>query len=505
MALNSRVFIALFHIFIWSFLDTLQISNGTQTDIYCLKSIKGSLEDPYNYLNSSWDFNNKTEGFICQFPKGIENCSSLTGLDLSSNKLSGPLPSDISVKAQSLTLANASYYIRQAYANNKGLCGGPLEPCQTQERRRQFEFSFKSGFLVGYVFTVVLVIPIFMSHYVACMNGKQRGKKMALSKGSSTKKENFEADQLNHLPTKGLLQEESKKISQLEGMVTRMNFTELCEATSNFSKGNAIGLGKIGMMYKAVLPNGSQLAVKRLHGCQSFDKQFIPELLALGSSRDMILEWPLRIKIAIGIARGLAWLHNKCDFRVVHLNLSSKSILLDKNFEPKISNFGGAKVSSSEGVMFMESNDINSSNSSFVDSGIWELVSIGVSVDWVTHLLTSSSYLNNIIDKSLTGQGFDGEIYQLLKIACTCLNTFPGQRPTMLELYNTISILGERYGVTNDSEILRQYEIATANSSNEIVEMRYGVRNNPEILRESEIATASTSNEIVEVESTWTN
>ncbi|GMY33035.1 probably inactive leucine-rich repeat receptor-like protein kinase At5g48380, partial [Fagus crenata] len=364
-------------------------------------------------------------------------------------------------------------------------------------------------------------------------------------------------------------------IFQLEGMVTRMNFTELCEATSNFSKGNAIGLGKIGMMYKAVLPNGSQLAVKRLHGCQSFDKQFISELLALGrlrhnnlvpilgfckerkekllvykyisngnlydwlhagSSRDMILEWPLRIKIAIGIARGLAWLHNKCDFRVVHLNLSSKSILLDKNFEPKISNFGGAKVSNSEGVMFTESNDINSSNSSFVDSGIWELgfvkkdiYDFGILlleliirkepsqinnysnsfnwslVDWVTHLLTSSSYLNNIIDKSLTSQGFDGEIYQLLKIACTCLNTFPGQRPTMLELYNTISILGERYGVTNDSEILRQYEIATANSSNEIVEVRYGVRNNPEILRDSEIATASTSNEIVEVESTWTN
>jgi hypothetical protein len=105
-------------------------------------------------------------------------------------------------------------YSSDSYANNKGLCGGPLEPCETQKRRRKFEFSFKSGFLVGYVFSVVLVIPIFMSHYVACMNGKQRvkSKKMVLSKGSRTKKENFEADQLNHLPTKELLQEESKKV-----------------------------------------------------------------------------------------------------------------------------------------------------------------------------------------------------------------------------------------------------------------------------------------------------
>ena len=200
--------------------------------------------------------------------------------------------------------------------------------------------------------------------------------------------------------------------SQLEGKVTRVNFTELSEASNNFSPDNAIGLGKIGVMYKAMLPNGSLLAVKRLHDCQSFEKQFISELLALGRLRhnnivpllgfcrerkekllvyqyisngnlydwlqaregnDKILEWPLRIKIAIGIARGLVWLHHKGNFRVVHLNLSSSCILLDKKFEPKISNFGGAKISTFEGATFMDSNEIDSSSSSFVDNGVWEL------------------------------------------------------------------------------------------------------------------------------------
>ena len=329
--------------------------------------------------------------------------------------------------------------------------------------------------------------------------------------------------------------------SQLEGKVTRVNFTELNEASNNFSPDNAIGLGKIGVMYKAMLPNGSLLAVKRLYDCQSFEKQFISELLALGRLRhnkivpllgfyrerkekllvyqyisngnlydwlqaregnDKILEWPLRIKIAIGIARGLVWLHHKGNFRVVHLNLSSNCILLDKNFEPKISNFGGAKISTFEGAIFIDSNEIDSSNSSFVDNGIWELGFVkndvydfgvlllelitgkelnqidnylnslcGSLVDWITHLLTSSSDIYSVIDKPLIGRVFDGEIFQFLRIACTCFKPFPTQRPTMLELYNTISLLGERYGITNDLEIFSQSEIAAAGASNEIVEV----------------------------------
>ena len=58
-----------------------------------------------------------------------------------------------------------------------------------------------------------------------------------------------------------------------------------------------------------------------------------------------------------------------------------------------------------------------------------------------------------------------------LELHVHALTTFPSQRPTMLELYNTISTFGERYGITNDSEILMQSEITIASSSNEIVEV----------------------------------
>ena len=75
----------------------------------------------------------------------------------------------------------------------------------------------------------------------------------------------------------------------------------------------------------------------------------------------------------------------------------------------------------------------------------------------------------------------------------------------MPELYNTISTFGEKDGITNDSEILMQPEIAIASSSIDINAVstfgeRYGIKNDSEILMQSEIAIASSSNAIVELE-----
>ena len=61
--------------------------------------------------------------------------------------------------------------------------------------------------------------------------------------------------------------------------------------------------------------------------------------------------------------------------------------------------------------------------------------------------------------------------FNFLELHVPVFSPFPGQRPTMLELYNTISSLGERYGVINDTEMLRQSEIATPSISNDIVEV----------------------------------
>lgn len=106
---------------------------GTVTDIQCLKRLKASV-DPNNKLH--WTFDDNKEGSICtfngvecwhpnenrilslrlssmdlkgQFPDGLENCSSMTSLDLSSNSFSGPIPVDISKRLPYITNLDLSY------------------------------------------------------------------------------------------------------------------------------------------------------------------------------------------------------------------------------------------------------------------------------------------------------------------------------------------------------------------------------------------------------------
>ncbi|KAF9602199.1 hypothetical protein IFM89_025544 [Coptis chinensis] len=222
MNLFNGIVALLFHVLFCCFLS-FRVCHGGATDIYCLKTLKDSLQDPLSYLNSSWQFNNQTEGFICKFtgidcwhddenrvlnirladmglkgdfPKGLENCTSLSGLDLSRNQLSGPIPSNIgqlvhfltSVDLSSnsfygeipLSLSNCSFlnvlkldnnrltgqippllrnldrlkkftvnnnllsgqipsfnttFPRENYANNRGLCGAPFEACTGHYRK----------------------------------------------------------------------------------------------------------------------------------------------------------------------------------------------------------------------------------------------------------------------------------------------------------------------------------------------------------------------------------
>ena len=64
----------------------------------------------------------------------------------------------------------------------------------------------------------------------------------------------------------------------------------------------------------------------------------------LSGHKAILLEWPIRYNIAIGMAKGLAYLHSRGPARLAHGDLKASNILLDRNFEPKIADFGLARM-----------------------------------------------------------------------------------------------------------------------------------------------------------------
>ncbi|GFQ08004.1 probable LRR receptor-like serine/threonine-protein kinase at1g53430, partial [Phtheirospermum japonicum] len=163
------------------------------------------------------------------------------------------------------------------------------------------------------------------------------------------------------------------------------NFTysELRVATNNFNRTNKIGRGGFGTVYKGILKNGTEVAVKTLSvGSKQGAHEFLTEIdtisnvkhpnlvellgccvhganqilvyeylenssidrALLGSKRSINLDWKKRSAICIGTARGLAYLHEELMPRIVHRDIKASNILLDVDFQPKIGDFGLAKL-----------------------------------------------------------------------------------------------------------------------------------------------------------------
>ncbi|CAL4958017.1 unnamed protein product [Urochloa decumbens] len=160
----------------------------------------------------------------------------------------------------------------------------------------------------------------------------------------------------------------------------RYKYSEVIKITSSLN--NKLGEGGYGVVYKGRLHDGRLVAVKFLHDCKGNGEEFVNEVMSIGrtshvnivslygfclerSKRVLIYEympngsldryiysdnpkemlgWQKLYLIAIGIARGLEYLHHSCNTRIVHFDIKPQNILLDQGFCPKVADFGLAKL-----------------------------------------------------------------------------------------------------------------------------------------------------------------
>ncbi|XP_062223888.1 putative receptor protein kinase ZmPK1 isoform X2 [Phragmites australis] len=160
----------------------------------------------------------------------------------------------------------------------------------------------------------------------------------------------------------------------------RYSYRELVKATSNLKV--ELGRGGSGTVYKGVLEDDRPVAVKKLENIKQGKEEFQAELSIIGKINHMnlvriwgfcsegshrllvseyvengslanilfneknniVLDWKGRFNIALGVAKGLAYLHHECLEWVIHCDVKPENILLDQNFEPKITDFGLAKL-----------------------------------------------------------------------------------------------------------------------------------------------------------------
>ncbi|KAB2075616.1 hypothetical protein ES319_A07G234900v1 [Gossypium barbadense] len=521
------------------FFPGLVLSAISEDDMKCLEGVKNSLKDPDGKL-SSWTFNNNSIGFICKFvgvscwnerenrllslglrdmklsgqlPQSLQYCRSLQSLDLSANKLSGSIPTQICswlpylvtldlssndlsgtippelsywsipyqlsgldrLKKFSVADNDLSGAIPSSFENfgkadfvgNNGLCGGPLRKCGGLSKKN-LAIIIAAG-VFGAAGSMLLGFGVWWWQHLRWIKRKKKG--YIGGSSDSNWAERLRAHKLT-------------QVSLFQKPLVKLKLGDLMAATNNFNAENILVSTRMGTTYKAMLPDGSALAIKRLTTCELNEKLLVYKHMSNGTLYSLLhgrggdIDWPTRFKIGLGAARGLAWLHHGCHPPFLQQNICSNVILVDEDLDARLMDFGLAGLMTSSDVnetSFMKS-DIGEFgyiapeySSTMVASLKGDVYGFGVVllelvtrqkplqvntgeegfkghlVDWINHL-SNSGRIEDAIDKDVIGKGHDEQISELLKIACNCVVARPKDRWSMFQVYQSLKTMGEENG-----------------------------------------------------------
>ncbi|XP_044974353.1 LEAF RUST 10 DISEASE-RESISTANCE LOCUS RECEPTOR-LIKE PROTEIN KINASE-like 2.5 [Hordeum vulgare subsp. vulgare] len=317
---------------------------------------------------------------------------------------------------------------------------------------------------------------------------------------------------------------------------TRFAYTDITAITSHFKE--KLGQGGYGSVYKGVLPGDVHVAIKMLVSSMSNGEEFISEVSSIGSihhvnvvrlvgfcseemrralvyeymphgslekyifSPEKSFSWDKLNQIALGIARGIDYLHRGCDMQILHFDIKPHNILLDSDFTPKIADFGLAKlyprdnsflpVSAARGTvgyiapeMVSRSFGAISSKSDVYSFGMLLLEMAGGRRNVDPRASRSQTYYPAWVYNQLSRQEVGVEISEavvgihqverkLCVVALWCIQMKPDDRPAMSEVLDMLEagidglemppepfFCGDEYAPAADSSILLLSEIST--------------------------------------------
>eukprot|EP00268_Persea_americana_P065604 TRINITY_DN8787_c0_g1_i7.p2 TRINITY_DN8787_c0_g1~~TRINITY_DN8787_c0_g1_i7.p2 ORF type:complete len:629 (-),score=108.64 TRINITY_DN8787_c0_g1_i7:695-2581(-) len=450
-------------------LQTLDLSNNKFTGI--VPSSLGKLKN-LNYLRLN---NNGLSGPL---PESLSNVKGLTLLDLSYNDLSGSLPQ---ISARTFNIIGNPLICGHSSGNNCSTVSSDSLPYSPDPLKGQSQV------------------------------GGTRGRRVAIAFGAS-----FGSVAIIAIMVGLLLWWRRKHHRQIFfdvndqydpevclGHLKRYSLKELRAATSHFNSKNILGRGGFGIVYKGCLHDGTLVAVKRLkdYNAVGGELQFQTEveLISLAVHRNLLrlcgfcstenerllvypympngsvasrlrdhihgkpaLDWPRRKRIALGTARGLLYLHEQCDPKIIHRDVKAANILLDEDFEAVVGDFGLAKlldhrdshvttaVRGTVGHIAPEylSTGQSSEKTDVFGFGILLLELItgqkamdfgraanqkGAMLDSVKKLHKENK-LNLMVDKDLKNNYDSVELEEMIKVALLCTQFHPSHRPKMSDV-----------------------------------------------------------------------
>ncbi|KAL0329636.1 UNVERIFIED_CONTAM: Cysteine-rich receptor-like protein kinase [Sesamum radiatum] len=281
---------------------------------------------------------------------------------------------------------------------------------------------------------------------------------------------------------------------------SKFNLEEVESATQHFSEVNLLGKSKFSAVYKGILKDGSLVAIKSINktSCKSDEDEFMKGLSLLNSLKhenllklrgfccskargecfliydfasngnlsqyldaeddtSSILDWPTRVSIIHGIAKGIKYLHSNATNKppIVHQNISVEKVLLDQHFRPLILDSGllklladdvvysALKVSAALGYMapeyittgrFTEKSDVYAFGVIILQvlSGQRKLTSL-------MRTAAESGKLEEFVDPALEGKFSETEAARLTKIALDCTDELPDSRPSMVSVVRDLN------------------------------------------------------------------